>query len=220
MRRVHKFAGINLALLALCVVFNCQATMASAHKIRHFRHKIVHIDDRHVNEIREAFEDYKKTVKSRGLGSTDSDDDDLTHDASSDYENEIVFEKSSKLQTTRHKRVDAYESTLKSTTETDNYDDEYDDDDVPADTEKTRKAKKSSSGGVKVHVSLLIKFWPFGKLISYPRNLNADCRKEWVRARERSWYVQSKSQFQLTVGRRSILGFRSLTIDNFNRREN
>lgn len=150
MGEVNKIVKITLALLALCIVLNCQPTQASAHKIRHFRHKIVHIEDRHVNEIREAFEDYKKTVKSRGLAFVD--DDDLTQDAS-DYENEIVYsEKSTKLQTTRHKRVDRVETTSKSTPETENYDEEYDDA-VPAVNRKNYEAKRGSSGGVKVHVS-------------------------------------------------------------------
>lgn len=156
-----KIVKIILGLLALCVALH-HPTEATHHHIRHFRHKIVHINDHHVNEIREAFEDYKKTVKKSSsidksrLRELDGDDD-LTQDAS-DYENEIVYENEpslSKLQTTRHKRVDVYDSTLKpSTPETDNYDDDYDDDESAVKS-KIYDAKRSGSGGAKVHVSLI-----------------------------------------------------------------
>lgn len=155
-----KIVKIILAVVVLCTALNCQmvnATSREHHKIRHFKHKIVHINDQHVNEIREAFEDYKKTVKNsidKSFLRQQSVDEDLTQDAS-DYENEIVYENPSKilskLQTTRHKRVDVYDTTSKSTKEIDNYDEEYDDD---GERSKIHDEKKSSSSsGVKVHVS-------------------------------------------------------------------
>lgn len=189
-----KIVKIIVAVAVLCAALNCQMVNATGHehhKIRHFKHKIVHINDQHVNEIREAFEDYKKTVRNsvdKSFLRQLSVDDDLTQDAS-DYENEneIVYENRSKmlskLQTTRHKRVDVYESTSKSYTKTDNYDEEYDDED-----EKMYDAKTKSSG-VKVHVSWLncdLSSLEKMKLISF-RSMSS----EWLWTITSLWYGQS-----------------------------
>lgn len=151
-------------IVILCLAFGCQLMNAAGHenhKLRHFKHKIVHINDRHVNEIREAFEDYKKTVKKnnnanldRGRDNENEFDDNLTQDASDDsiYANEIVYESRpkilTKLTSTRHKRVHTTESTT--TMKSLSYDEEYNDDE---EEQVTTHPTKSTSDGVKLHVS-------------------------------------------------------------------
>jgi hypothetical protein len=171
-------------IVIFCLTFECHlmnATHHNYHKLRHFKHKIVHINDQHVNEIREAFEDYKKTVRKKVNINPNEDrvnfdfDDDITNDAS-DYSvqaNEIVYDSQPKflarLTSTRHKRVFTQDSilttttTMKSTAITTLDDDEeyFEKDEQQQDPQKIinnhqiNDSLKNSSGGEKVHVSLL-----------------------------------------------------------------
>jgi hypothetical protein len=173
-----KFVKIFFIVI-LCLTFECHlmnATGHNNHKLRHFKHKIVHINDHHVNEIREAFEDYKKTVRKKVNKNLDDDrvnfdfDDDITNDASdlSIQANEIVYDSQPKflarLTSTRHKRVFSAESTstMRTTAITSLDDDEEyfeKDEQQQQNIEKIinnhqiNDAWKNSSGGEKVHVS-------------------------------------------------------------------
>lgn len=162
-------------VLALLIAIVCH-TYASIHnqipqhhKVRH-KHNILHFNDNHVNEIREAFDEYKNTIhRSKGFDDENRNVslrhhrkndgklmEDLTYSAS---DNRIVngetswahqrFE-NSKF-TTRYKRVHAAaETTTQGKEPESNYDDEYDDE---VDEKPNRKVGDGSV--VKVQVSCI-----------------------------------------------------------------
>lgn len=163
--------------LALLVAAICQAhsltydTMPQHHhKVRH-KHNFVQIDGRHVNEIREAFDDYKNAVLKPKVSKVKFDDviqvkplryhrtdngklnDGLTQTATTNRimngETSIADPRGHLM--TRYKRVHAAETTTHkaSVNFSDNYDEEYDDED-----EKTSR-KPSNVSGMKVQVSCI-----------------------------------------------------------------
>lgn len=164
--------------LALLIAIVChthamlQHRIPQHHKVRH-KHNLMHFNDRHVNEIREAFDDYKNSVQNM---KTNFDDvktlknhrkideklsDELTEFASDDrvMNGETSIANQQQLMT-RYKRVHTTETTTQRTTTTVtsklseiNYDEEYDDDDD--DGEKTSR-KTNNESGVKVQVSCII----------------------------------------------------------------
>lgn len=156
--------------LALLIVIVCHSTHAFSykipqhHKIRH-KHNILAFNDNHVNEIREAFDDFKNTIQ-RPKGFDDENNvtslrrhhemnDDLTYSAS---DNRLISNETptnayrkgvenSKF-TTRYKRVQtAREATNQGRESESNYDDEYDDD---ANEEQSRKTADDSVSKVQV----------------------------------------------------------------------
>lgn len=149
-------------LVLAAIIFTANASVfGNLHKVRH-KHNVFHFNDRHVNEVREAFDEYKNTIQKPKSDRVNFDDavrlkslrhhrrnevklsDEMTESAS---ENRFVNDEASKSETTRIKRVQ--ESTTRKIPEnsSDNYDEEYDDDD-DGDT------KKVSDGSVmKVQVS-------------------------------------------------------------------
>ena len=121
------------------------------HKVRH-KHNILHFNDDHVNEIREAFDEYKNTI----YGPKEFDDEikvkSLQHHRKSDrrLNDELTYSASNsrivvaslaypKVENskfmTRYKRVQAAtETTTQGKESESNYDDEYDDnmDEMPS----------------------------------------------------------------------------------------
>lgn len=170
--------------LALLIAIVCHShallhdRIPQHHKVRH-KHNILHFRDNHVNEIREAFDDYKNTVyKPKGSRVSFNDaiklkslrhhgknheklNDDLTESASDDRivndETSLTYPKGENIQfMTRYKRVHETETTTKTTTTTqaaenlsDNYDEEYDDDEAG----EKKNMRVSDGSGVKVQVS-------------------------------------------------------------------
>lgn len=174
--------------LALLIAIVCQShallhnRIPQHHKVRH-KHNILHFTNNHVNEIREAFDDYNKTVHKPKGSRVSFDDaiklkslrhhgknnvrlkfnDDLTESASDNRivndETSLAYPKSENgLFMTRYKRVHAKEvpTTQEKADEkfSDNYDEEYDDDDIDDDkTSVKRNMRVSDGSSVKVQVS-------------------------------------------------------------------
>lgn len=160
--------------VALLIVIFCHThalihnRIPQHHKVRH-KHNVHHFSDRHVNEIREAFDDYKSTLHTPKTSKVTFEDaikiksfrhhrkndvklsDELTPSAS---DVNIVNSETSIANTmTRYKRVHTTEPTTAATTIdkfSDNYDEEYDDDD------DGKTSKKKNDAGVKVQVSCVI----------------------------------------------------------------
>lgn len=135
-----------LLVLLIAIAFHAHALIHNRiprhHKVRH-KHNMLHFNDQHVNEIREAFDDYKSAIeKPKSLKVTYEDaikfkslrhhkksvdklGDDVTDIASDEAKPSRNFD--DRL-ANRHKRVHSTESTTRKTENLlDNYDDEYDD---------------------------------------------------------------------------------------------
>lgn len=138
------------------------------HKVRH-KHNLMQLRNRHVNEIREAFDDYKNSIQKPKVNFEDALkvkfrhekknkvlSDGLTETAVPDRlgNGETAITADTQSLITRYKRVQATETTtLRTTTSlkfSDNYDEEYDDDE----DDKTTTVNDDSS--VKVQVSCVI----------------------------------------------------------------
>lgn len=158
--------------LALLIAMMCHADASiykgspQQHKFRH-KHNLLHFNDQRVNEIREAFDDYKNfvvqkpklnyddVVKLKPLRHHQRRDealtDELTQMASDDRTEN--GETSIANPQARYKRVHTAETTRRTTTaasNSDNYDEEYDDDE---DDKANRKVNDEST---KVQVSCVI----------------------------------------------------------------
>lgn len=155
--------------LALLMTIICQAHSLAYDTMPQHHHKVRHkhnFDDRHVNEIREAFDDYKNAVskvkfddvirvKPLRYSRTDNEklSDGLTQTATTNrimnVETSIADPRS--LLMTRYKRVHTAETTTHRATAnlSENYDEEYDDED-----EKTSR-KPINVSGMKVQVSCI-----------------------------------------------------------------
>lgn len=147
---MEKFVKIPV-LLAVLIAVVCHS-QGFIHKVRH-KHQF---DSRHVNEIRDAFDDYKNTIQRPKTPKVSFSDaiqikslrhhrksnqkfsDDLTESASEDR----MFQRDG---SSRYKRVHKSDTTTEKFS--DNYDEEYDD----SDDEKSLKA--SGNSGPKVQVS-------------------------------------------------------------------
>lgn len=158
-------------LLALLIAVVCHShalihhQIPQHHKVRH-KHNILHFNDIHVNEIREAFDDYKNTIygpkgfedenRVSSLQRHRKNDgkliDDLTDSASDNRivndETSLAYSRGENKFMTRYKRVHAVtETTTQGKESESNYDDEYDDED-----EKPSR-KVADGSAVKVQVS-------------------------------------------------------------------
>lgn len=156
--------------LALLMAIICQAHSLAYDTMPPHHHKVRHkhnFDDRRVNEIREAFDDYKNAVlkprvskvklddviQVKPLRNRRPDNDGLTQTATANRimngETSIADPRGHLM--TRYKRVHAAETTTHKAAAnlSDNYDEEYDDED-----EKTSR-KPSSVSGMKVQVSCI-----------------------------------------------------------------
>lgn len=130
-------------LLVLMIAFNAHALIHNRiprhHKVRH-KHNMLHFNDHHVNEIREAFDDYKSAIekpkslkvkyedaiKLKSLRHHQRSDDKLTDDVT-DIASDEAWPSNDRF-TNRHKRVHTTEATRRRTENlSENYDDEYDD---------------------------------------------------------------------------------------------
>lgn len=141
---MEKFTKMSVILsLLIAVICHTSASIqggSSHHKVRH-KHNSLHFDDRRVNEIREAFYDYKSVVQKPKMTYEDAvklkplrhhqkiDKKELNLFADGDRYGETSI--ASEGHMTRYKRVHTTEATTRRTTEkfSDNYDEEYDDED-------------------------------------------------------------------------------------------
>lgn len=137
------------------------------HKVRH-KHNIVNFDDRHVNEIREALDEYKITLqkpKNSKVSFNDDIDveplrphqmetenlsDDLTQFAIDDrVSDDKTMNADSRVQNsftmTRYKRVYSTDPTTQRTIASDNYDEEYDDDVIEKTSRKENEVSCATS---------------------------------------------------------------------------
>lgn len=159
-------------VLALVIAIVCHSyalnhnQIPQHHKVRH-KHNILHFNDNDMNEIREAFDDFKSTIykpkgfdddlKSKSLRhhrkNSEQMSDDLTHSASDNRfvnsETSLAYPRDENSQfMTRYKRVRNAETTTHGKESESNYDDEYDDE---IDEKPSRKASDGSV--VKMQVS-------------------------------------------------------------------
>lgn len=160
-----KKIPVILALLIAVICHTFESTQGGSlqhHKVRH-KHNLLHFNDQRVNEIREAFDDYKNVVQKPWMSYDDavkikplrhhrryekSLEEELTSAADPNGETSIA---SPQDQMVRYKRVfSSTTSTTQRTTTTkfsDNYDEEYNDD------EDSQKVNDEST---KVQVSCVI----------------------------------------------------------------
>lgn len=158
---MKKNLNMRLAVVLL-VVFICRAESSvynqipRHHKVRH-KQNFLQFDDHKVNEIREAFDDYKHTIqnpksarvsfdeaiKLKSLRHHRRDDERLSDDlTASAIDNRVEM--------TRYKRVHVESTTQgrKADNLSDNYDEEYDDGD-----DERAKARVADASVQKVQVS-------------------------------------------------------------------
>ena len=168
-----KKIPVILALLITVICQTFESTQGGSlqhHKVRH-KHNQMHFSDQRVNEIREAFHNYKNVVQKPWVSYDDavkikplrhhrrnekSLDEELTSAADPNGETSIA---SPQDQMVRYKRVfSSTAATTQKTTTTkfsDNYDEEYNDD------EDSRKLNdESTKVQVSCVVSQLIRIWP------------------------------------------------------------
>lgn len=135
-----------LLVLLIAIAFHAHALIHNRiprhHKVRH-KHNMMHFNDHHVNEIREAFDDYKSAIEKPKSLKVNYDDaiklKTLRHRASSDDKlgddvTDIASDEAKPSRdfddrfANRHKRIHTAESTTRKTENlSENYDDEYDD---------------------------------------------------------------------------------------------
>lgn len=162
---------VCLALL-IAIIFHAHASIHSGspqhHKVRH-KHNLLQFSDHRVNEIREAFDDYKNVVQKPKVSYDDAvmlkplrhhrrhDErvtDELTQTANGDRnENGETSIANPQVVMARYKRVHTTETTTtrqnsRASKFSDNYDEEYDDDE-----DKTNQKVNQST---KVQVSCVI----------------------------------------------------------------
>lgn len=135
------------------------------HKVRH-KHNFLQFDDHKVNEIREAFDDYKHAIQNPKSPRETFDDaiklKSLRHHRRDDgrlNDNLTASADENRVEMTRHKRVHDESSTQGRKTDnlSDNYDEEYDDGDV-----ERVKARVTDGSVPKVQVSCVTSpiIWP------------------------------------------------------------
>lgn len=134
-----------LLVLLIAIAFHAHALIHNRiprhHKVRH-KHNMMHFNDHHVNEIREAFDDYKsaiekpkslkenydeviKSLRHHARSDDKLSDDDVTDIASDEGKPSINIDDRF---TDRYKRVQTTDSTTRKMENlSENYDDEYDD---------------------------------------------------------------------------------------------
>lgn len=159
MEKIVKIPVFSLVIIAIiCHTHALTHDRIPHHKVRH-KHNILHFNEDHVNEIREAFDDYKNTLHKPKVSKVSFDDvikvkslrnhrehdqrlsDDLTQSAT------VNDESTSRHFMTRYKRVHmTAESTTQGKAADINYDEEYDD-------ENDDKSSSRNEGDVKVQVS-------------------------------------------------------------------
>jgi hypothetical protein len=160
-----KFMKISVVLaMLIAVICHTFASIQSGsphHKVRH-KHNILHFNDHRVNEIREAFDDYKSVVQKPRISYDEVVKlkplrhhrrhekrlyDDLTQTPNEDRNEETSIASPPQGQMIRYKRVFTTEATTRRTTEkfSDNYDEEYDDED-----DKTNQRVNDESTRVQV----------------------------------------------------------------------
>lgn len=158
---MKKKLNIRLAVVLLVVfTFRVESLVYNRiprhHKVRH-KHNFLQFDDEKVNEIREAFDDYKHTIqnpksarvsfdeaiKLKSLRHHRRDDETLNDDLTASADE-------NRVEMTRYKRVHVETTTQgrKADNLSDNYDEEYDDGD-----DERAKARVADGSALKVQVS-------------------------------------------------------------------
>lgn len=153
--------NVRLAVVLLAVfICRVESTIYNRiprhHKVRH-KHNFLQFDDHKVNEIREAFDDYKHTIehprsarvsfdeaiKLKSLRHHRRDGERLNDDLTASADD-------NRVEMTRYKRVHVETTTQGRKTDnlSDNYDEEYDDGD-----DDRAKARVSDGSALKVQVS-------------------------------------------------------------------
>lgn len=157
MPQIFKSQVLLLLLIASTI------STANHHKIRHHhkhRHKqVLAIDSNELNEIREAFDDYRKSVQYKDKISEEAIPHEIHQNSLNDEEETVPAQSYNHNSNAmlRHKRV--HTSTRATTTTTtprsdNNYDDEYDDDDNDTNRRANDDAHVQSARSSQVSLSL------------------------------------------------------------------